>query len=178
MLRTALRVAVQALIVVLAAAGAAIASDLARSDGIPIVAEVEYDIFSKCMDSDVEAQAADAADLGARKAVLYVDARPAEEFAAERAAGALNAPYSVLDGASPEAIAAIRAEAARRKAVDVVVYGEIADPSAAGAAVDLAKPLAEQLVESGIPGVKHLAGGIAALKKNGVEIVRGNGGAP
>jgi len=178
MFRVALRIAAQALIIVLAAAGIAAATNLARQDGIPLVAQVEYDIFSQCADSDAEAQAASAAELGATgAAILYVDARPAEAFAAERAKGAVNAPYSVLFGATEEAIAAVKAEAAARKVDEIVVYGEFAEPGAGGGAVDVAKPLAEQLVERGLPGVKHFPGGLPALKKSGVDVVQGTGGA-
>jgi rhodanese-related sulfurtransferase len=177
MLRTALGIVVRAAIIVAATAGVAIAANAARSDGIPLIAEVEYDIFSQCEDSDVETQAAAAGDLRAGTGMLYVDARPAGEFAAGHADGALSAPYSVLDGAPPEAIAAIKAAAARGNVTEIVVYGEIADPGTAGATVDLAKPLAEQLVESGLVGVKHLEGGLGALKKSGVAIVTGTGGA-
>jgi hypothetical protein len=178
MLRIVLRIAAQALTIVLAAAGVAMATDLARSDGIPLVADVEYDIFSQCADSDAEAQAATASDLGAKgAAILYVDARTAEAFAAERVQGAVNAPYSVLFGASPEAILAVKAEAAARMVKEIVVYGELAAPGSGDGAVDVAKPLAEQLVESGLPGAKHFAGGLPALKKSGVQIVQGTGGA-
>jgi hypothetical protein len=178
MLRVTLTIIAQAVVIVLAAAGVATATDLARSDGLPLVAEVEYDIFSQCADSDVETQAASAAELGAGgAAILYVDARPAEAFAVERATGAVNAPYSVLFGATPEAIAAVKAEAAARKATEIVVYGELAEPGAAGGAVDVAKPLADQLLESGLEGVKHFAGGLPALKKTGVAVVQGSGGA-
>jgi hypothetical protein len=178
MLRVTLRIAVQALIIVLAAAGVATATDLARPDGIPLVAELEYDIFAPCVDSAAEAQAATAKDLGTTGAsILYVDARPAEAFAAEHAEGAVNAPYSVLFGASPEIIAAVKAEAAARKVKEIVVYGEISEPGSDGGAVGVAKPLAEQLVESGLPGVKHFAGGLPALKKSGVDVVQGPGGA-
>jgi rhodanese-related sulfurtransferase len=179
-LRVALRIALQALVVVLAAAGVAIASNAARTDGIALVAAVEYDIFAPCADSEAKTQAASAGDLGAGgAAILYVDARPAEAFAAEHAAGAVSAPYSVLFGAAPEAIASVRSEAAARKAKEIVVYGEIAEAARDGgvSGVDVAKPLAEQLVESGLPGAKHFAGGLAALKKSGVRVVQGTGGA-
>jgi len=178
MLRVALRTVAQAAVIVLAAAGVATATDLARSDGLPLVAEVEYDIFSQCADSDVETQAASAAELGAKgAAILYVDARPSEAFASERATGAVNAPYSVLFGATPEAIAAVKAEAGARKVEEIIVYGDLVEPGADGGVVDVAKPLANQLVESGLPGVKHFAGGLAALKKSGVAVVQGTGGA-
>jgi len=177
-LRVALRIALQALIILLVAAGVAIASNAARSDGIPLVADVEYDIFAPCADSDAESQAATAKDLGAGgAAILYVDARPAEAFGAERAKGAVNAPYSVLFGAAPEAIQAVKAEAVARNVKEIVVYGDLAEPGSDGGTVDVANPLAEQLVESGLPGVKHIAGGLPALKKSGVDVVQGTGGA-
>jgi hypothetical protein len=177
-MKTVARITWQAAAIVAAAFGIALATNAARSDGIPVVTDVEYDIFSQCEDSEVEALAASAADIGAaRGTVLYVDARPVEEFAKERAAGAVSAPYSVLFGASPEAIAAIKAEAVKKGAKEIVVYGEVGDPGAADGAVDVAKPLADQLLESGLSGVRHLAGGLGALKKRGVDVVKGQGGA-
>jgi rhodanese-related sulfurtransferase len=177
-MRTAVRIIWQAAAIAAAALLIAIATNAARPDGIPLVAQVEYDIFSQCEDSSAKAQAATSAELGAGQAgVLYVDARPAEAFAVGHAKGAVNAPYSVLFGAAPEAIAAVKAEIAKAGAKEVVVYGEIADPSAGGSTADLARPLADQLLENGVTGVKHVPGGLEALKKNGVDVVQGTGGA-
>lgn len=177
MLQVAFRIAWRAAAIVAASFAVAVVTNAARTDGIPLVAEVEYDIFSECADSDEKAEAASAGSLGAEKdGVLYVDARPAEAFAAERVAGAVNAPYSVLFGASPEAIAAVKAEAAKRGAKVIVVYGGIVDPAAPDGTVDVARPLADQLLESGIPGVKHVPGGLEALKKSGVDVVSPEGG--
>lgn len=175
---TAFRIVWQAGAILAGSFAVALATNAARPDGIPVVAEVEYDIFSKCEDSGARAEAAaEGAPAAGAGAVLYVDARPAEAFAAERAAGAVSAPYSVLFGASPEAIAAVKAEAAKRAAKEIVVYGEIPDPAAPGAAVDVARPLADQLLEAGLPGVKHAPGGLGALKKSGVDVVSSEGGA-
>jgi len=176
-MKTAARITLQAAAIVAAAFAVALATNAARSDGIPIVADVEYDIFSQCEDSAVEAVTASAADIGAAQStVLYVDARPAEEFAKERVASAVSAPYSVLFGAAPEAIAAVKAEAAKRGAGEIVVYGEISDPESPGSAIDVGGPLAAQLLESGLTGVKHVAGGLGALKKSGASVVQGGGG--
>jgi hypothetical protein len=176
--RVALRIVWRAAAIVAASFAVAIVTNAARPDGIPLVAGVEYDIFSECADSDARAEAASAGELGAKKgAVLYVDARPAEAFAAEHASGAVNAPYSVLFGASPDAIAAVKAEAAKRGAKEILVYGEVADPGAPDGAVDVARPLADQLLESGIAGAKHVGGGLATLKKSGVDVVSNVGGA-
>ena len=180
-MRTALRVVLQSLGIVAASAALAVGTNLTRPDGIPLVADVAYDIFAPCVDSEVQVTTAMAGDLAsaAAGAVLYVDARPAEDFAAGHARGAVNAPYSVLFGATDDDLARVKAAATGRSAKRVVVYGTLDDPEAPGGGVELAEQLAKQLVEAGIEGVEHVAGGLAALKKGGVETVqRTDGAAP
>ncbi|MBW2278306.1 MAG: hypothetical protein JRF63_12495, partial [Deltaproteobacteria bacterium] len=58
----------------------------------------------------------------------------------------------------------------------VIVFGTFADAQSTEQAVDLAEPLAQQLIEAEIVGVKHLEGGIDELKKTGVETVKKTGG--
>jgi hypothetical protein len=177
-MRTALRVVLQACGIVAASAALAVGTDLVRPDGIPLVADVAYDIFAPCVDSEVQVDAVGAGELAAAGgAVLYVDARPAEDFAVERASGAVNVPYSVLFGASDGDLAKVKAAVAERSAARVVVYGTLADPSADGGAVELAEQLAKQLVETGIQGVEHVVGGLEYLKKSGINTVQGGDGA-
>jgi rhodanese-related sulfurtransferase len=177
-MKTAIRVILQAAAIVAVSAALAVGTNLARPDGIPLVADVAYDIFAPCVDSEVQVGAADAADLAsAGRAVLYVDARPASDFAREHAEGAVNAPYSVLFGAADDDLARVEAAVAARGAARVVVYGTLADPEADGGAVELAEQLAKQLVEAGVRGVEHVAGGLPALKKGGVATVQGDDGA-
>lgn len=177
MAKTAVKVALQALLIVAASAVLAVVTNAARPDGIELITDVEYEIFAACKDSDVESEAADVGRLQAEDggAILYVDARPPEVFAVEHVTGAINVPYSALFGAAPEDIEKIKRVAAERGAVTVVVYGLYTDPEAPGESVDFAKPLAQQLVESGLAGAKHLEGGIAELKKTGVETVQQHG---
>jgi rhodanese-related sulfurtransferase len=177
-MKTAIRVILQAAAIVAVSAALAVGTNLARPDGIPLVADVPYDIFAPCVDSEVQVEAVTGADLAAAgETVLYVDARPAEEYAREHAKAAVNAPYSVLFGAADDDLARVKAAVAERGAARVVVYGTLADPSADGGAVELAEQLAKQLVEAGIRGVEHVAGGLETLKKSGVNTVQGDDGA-
>jgi rhodanese-related sulfurtransferase len=177
-MKTPYQVLLQACGIVVASAALAVGTNLARPDGIPLVADVPYDIFAPCVDSEVQVGAASAAELAAAgKAVLYVDARPAEDFAREHAAGAVNAPYSVLFGAADEDLAKVKAAATGRSAKRVVVYGTLAEPEAGGGGVELAEQLAKQLVEAGIQDVEHVTGGLETLKKSGINTVQGDDGA-
>jgi rhodanese-related sulfurtransferase len=178
MVKTIAVITLQAAGIVVIAAIVAIGTNAIRSDGIPLIAEIEYEIFAPCKDSEVESQAANVEDLASAggDAVLYVDARPAEAFTAEHVKGSINIPYSVLFGASKEDIARVKEEMATREAKTVIVFGKYAEPKSTEAAVDLAEPLAQQLIEAEVAGVKHLEGGIDELKKTGVETVKKSGG--
>ncbi|MDD5306945.1 MAG: rhodanese-like domain-containing protein [Deltaproteobacteria bacterium] len=174
---TAAKIVLQAFAITAAAAVVAIAVDLARPGGIPLVADAPYEIFAPCRDFEAHTRTATEADLEGRSDVLYVDARTAEDFAIEHVEGAVSAPYSVLFGAAAGEIDRIKAEAARRKASKVVVYGTTAAPDAPGREVDLAQPLAAQLSEAGVAGAGHAEGGLAAMKKAGLRTVKNPEGA-
>lgn len=173
---TVIRTLAQALAITAAAAAIAVATDLLRADGIPLVAEVPYDIFAPCRDSEAKPAAARAEEVGkSTAAVLYVDARPADLFAAEHVEGALSVPYSPLFGASSEDVARVVRAAKERAARSIAVYGVYLDPADPTRPVDLAKPLAEQLMEAELEGVGHVEGGLEALKKAGAPTVQAEG---
>ena len=174
MLKKSVMILLQSIALTAAAVVLAVGTNAVRSDGIPLVAEIPYEIFAACKDADVQSLAADTGELSARDAsVLLVDARPAHQFQSEHAEGAVNIPYSALFGASDADVAAIRNTAKERKASAVIVYGAYEDPDQPGVTVDFAKPLADQLTEAGIPNVRHIEGGLAALKKQGTPTVKG-----
>lgn len=159
-------------------AAIAVVTNAVRSDGIPLVTDIPYDIFAPCKDSETESQAASSDDLRAvdDAKVLYVDARPADAFKAEHVVNAINVPYSALFGASDEDIAKVKKAALDKGATTVIVYGELADAAAGGKTVDFGKPLAQQLIESGIKGVKHVEGGMEKIKQTGLKTTAENGG--
>jgi rhodanese-related sulfurtransferase len=177
MVRTGAKVMMQALLIVIASAAIAVGTNAVRSDGIELVTDVEYEIFAACKDSEAESEAARVDQLQEQspEAILYVDARPAEAFAIEHVEGSINIPYSALFGASDDDIEKVKRAAKGKNAVTIVVYGLYEDPSAPGEEVDFAKPLAQQLVESGIAGAKHLEGGMEQLKKTGITTVKDDG---
>ena len=172
----------QSIVIIAFSSGIALATNQIRPDGIPVVAKTAYDIFAPCRDSEASGRLTAVRSLGngALQRRLFVDARPGAAFAAEHAEQAVNIPYSVLFGASAEAVETLGKAIRAQNPESVVVYGAIAQPDAPGQQVDLARPLAAQLTEAGIQGVTYLEGGLDALKKAGartVQAVAGDGGA-
>ncbi len=178
MIKTALKISLQAAAVVLFSAIVAVTTNALRDDGIPLVTDVEYEIFAPCKDSEADSAAASTNDMTGSEAgnVMYVDARPVEAFALEHVETAVNVPYSVLFGAADADLASLKESIASKKPKTVIVYGVFADPADPSSKVDFAKPLALQLIDSGVAGVKHLEGGMEELKKNGARTVQGTGG--
>jgi hypothetical protein len=175
--REALKVLLQAVAITGFSAALAIGTNLARADGIPLVTDIPYEIFAPCRDSEVKAEALGEGeiDLASSDDILYVDARPAEEFAKAHVKDAVNTPYSPLFGAGAEDVAEVKAARQKLGATAIVVYGLYAEPGSEGAPVDLAESLAEQLIEEGLTGVRHAPGGLAELNRSGVSVVRTNG---
>lgn len=173
-MRYVLTILGKALVITAGAAAIAVTTNATRPDGIPLVTDVPYDIFSECRDAEAETEAVSEDELAASDAgaVLFIDARPAEQFAKAHAEGALNVPYSALFGAKPEDIEHINARVAEQQVDTVVVYGAYTDPANPGTTIDFGKPLADQLKAAGIKGVKHIGGGLEALKKLGLETVK------
>ncbi|MCU0660846.1 MAG: rhodanese-like domain-containing protein [Myxococcota bacterium] len=162
--------------IVAASFALALSANALRPGGIPIVAPVPYDIFAPCRDSEAKVESVCAQCLAGKTDVLYLDARPAEEFAAGHVEGALNVPYSVLQGASDDDVEKVRREAKARGLSALVVYGALQDPESTDGVIDLAKPLAEQLFEAGLSNARHYEGSLDELKKSAPWKVQG--GAP
>ena len=163
-------------------------TNLVRSDGIPLVTDIPYEIFAPCRDSEVRASAWEGdQNVGEKdQRIIYVDARPKELFEQERVQGAFNVPYSPLFGADRADIANLALEVKRRKAEILIVYGTMEAPRGASSEapanpsggeesatqVDLSRSLAEQLMESGLANVKHVKGGLAELNRMGAILVK------
>ena len=174
MLKTSFLVLAKSVALTAVAVLIAVVTNAVRADGIPLITDIPYEIFSAC--KDAEAESAEVSDTSALKNshdTLFVDVRPKAQFDAERVAGAVNLPYSALFGASPEDVEKVKKSAAAGEKKSVVVYGIFRELDSEALEVDLAKPAAEQLVESGIANVRHIEGGLAAMKKLGVETVKG-----
>ena len=174
MLKTSLLTLAKSVALTAAAVLIAVVTNAVRADGIPLVTDIPYEIFSACKDAEAESAAvSDTAALKNADDTLFVDVRPKARFDAERVAGAVNLPYSALFGASADDVENVRKSASDGKIKSIVVYGTFRELDSEALEVDLAKPAAEQLVESGMSNVRHIEGGLAAMKKLGVETVQG-----
>lgn len=169
------KILVQVMCLTAASFAVALSANAVRPDGIPLVAQVPYDIFAPCRDSEVQVQAICAECVAGKTDMLYVDARSAEAFATGHVDGAINAPYSVLAGASASDVAAVKSAATQRGVSTIVVYGAVDDLEAPGQSIDLGKPLAEQLAEAGLTGARHYEGSLDELKNTATWTVQGGG---
>ena len=170
-MRSSSKTLIQSSVIISISSLIGIATNGIRKDGIPLVATTPYEIFTTCKDSEASSSGTTADDLVGAP-ILYVDARTSEEFASVHMEGAINLPYSVLFGASKEGVAKVKDAAKKSAVTSVVVYGLQSSPDDPTVKTDLAKPLAEQLIEAGIPGVKHVAGGLDALNKTTPQPVK------
>jgi rhodanese-related sulfurtransferase len=124
-----------------------------RAEGIDLVAQVEYEIYVPCPESQAESETMTAENARAQEDVLYVDARPEEDFAREHIKGAVSLPYPLLGDPPPEKI-----EALKRRSVPIVTYG-------GGGRDQSGKMMADLLTELGVPDVSHLEGGLKSWRE-------------
>ena len=177
MAKTVIKIIIQAAVIIGVAAIIAMVTNAARKDGIPLITDIPYEIFAPCKDSEAISENVTADELlKSGENVLYVDARPKAIFDKEHIKGAINVPYSALFGAAPEDVAKVAKEAKNRGVKSVIVYGEYEDPGSPGNKVDFGKPLAEQLLEAKVEGVRHVEGGLGTLNSKGISTVKTNGG--
>lgn len=142
------------------AAGAtvlALAVNLGRPGGLPLVADAPYQTLVPCPEpgGPVEAVPADDPGLGSPRTYL-VDARTADEFALGHLPGAVNVPYDWLDPVPEDALRRLAEDIARSRATRVVVYGD-------GGRPDSGEHLGREISGRGIRNVHHLVGGAPAV---------------
>jgi rhodanese-related sulfurtransferase len=173
MLKKSLITLAQSIVITAVAVTVALMTNAVRSKGIPLIADVPYDIFSTCKDSKSTVPQHVSTVSAWSQNALAVDAGPKPQFDAEHVKDAINVPYSALFGASAEDIEAVRRAVTLKNASNVIVYGTFLDPENPLQKVDFAKPLADQLTESGLENVFHIEGGLDAMKKQGAPTVKG-----
>jgi len=164
--RLALRVAV----LVALPALAALAVDLARPDGLPLVADTDYrnEILVPCPENPLEAKAVALADLPADFAGLtVVDARSQGEYLAGHVPHAISIPHRTLHTADAAFKAALAKDLEPLRGVPgakILVCGD--ERTGSG------RDFAAVLLDSGFSGVRYLAGGCAAWEAAGRQIER------
>lgn len=154
-------VVIDALVAGLLLSGLGLTFNALYSDGIPLVADKEYDILVPCPEPLGEVFPVEPDGLS-QEGTVVIDAREPEQFDEWHWAGASNVPFDFLDPVSPDKVADIIRTRARR----IAVYGDGDDP-------DSGRELARELAGRGARNVFFVPGGAPALM-----VGKGNGGAP
>ena len=132
----------------------AIGVNLARKDGIPLVAPEPYRIFVPCPEPSGEIFPIEPSSVrwgGERE--LVIDARAAGEFQQWHAPGARHVPFDFLEPVPDPLIEELIATRSSR----VVVYGDGQKP-------DTGEELASELSGRGMLNVHFVPGGVAAVR--------------
>lgn len=160
--KSSLRIAIvgtirDAAIVAAASIVIALGFNAARSNGIPLFSQQEYDIIVPCPEpvGDPEKMAAD--DTRIKEAVsMVLDVRSKAEYASWHIDGALSQPFDWLGPPVDEEVAALAKQVAASRAKRVIVYGDGDDP-------DSGREWARLLSGARIKNVFFVVGGAPAM---------------
>jgi rhodanese-related sulfurtransferase len=148
-----------AALVVLLSAVVGFGGNALRSDGLPLVATEDYEIFVPCPEPRGEVDRVEPGDPRVRaERTLLLDARSADAFAAWHVDGARHLPFDYLDAVGDADVRSV----AGSGAAQVIVYGDGGDP-------DSGEELARELAGRGVRNVAYVAGGAPALHTGGAE---------
>lgn len=155
----ALRWLGQALLLTLASSLLGLLVNAVRADGLPLLAERPYEIYTDCPELTAQATPLAAAEAsGLLGAVQVIDARSQPEFAAGHAPGAISLPYSALAPPDAARIAPLKGFGPGR----ILVVGDTE--------LDSGQLLAADLASAGLNGVRFVAGGFAAWRAAGLPV--------
>lgn len=125
--------------------------NLARPQGLALVAEQPYEIYVPCPITTKEAAPAGLDELCQDlSCLLVVDARPGDEYEKAHIPGAVSIPYDPLRQLDEKTLSELR----QAKALGILVYGDLG--------IDSGKLLADELASAGLRGVRYLQGGFPA----------------
>ncbi len=143
-----------AALITAASAVVALVVNTARSDGLPLVAEEEYQILVPCPEPLGEVEGLPPAEMTrSDEGTLVLDAREEAAFEAWHLPGARSVPFDFLESTPRAQIERIAGSGAQR----VVVYGDGEDP-------DSGRELAREIAGQGIRNLWFVEGGAPALK--------------
>ncbi len=129
-------------------------------EGIPFVAEREYDIMVPCPEPGGEVSPMAAGDARLRDPRTFiVDARDASDYGTWHFREALNLTYDYLDPTPDASIEALARAIARSLSQQVLVYGDGDDP-------DTGEQLGKEISGKGIKNVFFLKGGAPLLRQD------------
>lgn len=142
-----------------------VAFNALRPHGIELVARSPYEIYVPCPESLAKAETVSTEAARRSGAVLYLDARPVEDYERAHIKGAVSFPYPILEDPDPR-----RVEALKTKGLPIVTYCD-------GGRSRFGEMMAKLLTELGVPNVTHLEGGLEAWRSQSGEVEAGSGGA-
>jgi len=130
--------------------------NLARPQGLELVADEPYEIYVPCPIATKEAVPARLDELCEDLSCLFVvDARPEAEYQKAHIPGAVSIPYDPIRALDAEQLSRLR----QVKGAGILVYGD--------REIDSGKLLADELASAGLRGVRYLQGGFFAWLEAG-----------
>jgi len=135
--------------------------NFARSEGIPLVAEQEYEILVPCPEPLKETDPVEpAAALQPEEGTVLIDARFPEDFEEWHVKAARHIEFDYLEPVNPEIVVELIHAGARK----VIVYGDGDDP-------DSGREMSRELAGRGLKNVFYVKGGAPALREAAGEEV-------
>lgn len=145
------------LVVSIAAAAGLFVNAFLNPNGIPLIAEQEYETLVPCPEPGGPVTSVEATDsLLTSEKTFWIDARPGEAFDRWHHPKAVNVTYDYLDPTPDDLIRELARKIARSKAQRVFVYGDGDDP-------DTGEQLGREISGKGIRNVFFITGGARAL---------------
>lgn len=149
------------LVVGIASAVGLVVNGFFNPNGIPLLAEREYEILVPCPEPGGEVTPASAVEaLTDSERAFWMDARSTQDFNRWHHPAAVNVTYDYLDPTPNPIIEKIARNIARSRAQRVFVYGDGDDP-------DTGEQLAREISGKGIRNVFFIRGGAPALQEQG-----------
>jgi rhodanese-related sulfurtransferase len=132
--------------------------NLARPQGLELVAKKPYKIYVPCPIATKAAASARLRELCQDLSCLFVvDARTQAEYQKAHIPGAVSIPYDPIRPLDEETLSELR----RAKGLGILVYGDLQ--------INSGKLLADELASAGLRGVRYLEGGFPAWEQAGRE---------
>ncbi len=131
--------------------------NLARPQGLELVAQKPYKIYVPCPIATKAAASARLRELCQDLSCLFlVDARPQAEYQEAHIPGAVSIPYDPIRPLDEETLAELR----RAKGLGILVYGDLQ--------INSGKLLADELASAGLRGVRYLRAAFRPGSRRGV----------
>jgi rhodanese-related sulfurtransferase len=155
------RVILEAVVIGVLLSAVGLIFNFVRAEGIPLVAEREYEILVPCPEPIKETDPVEPSEaLQPQEGTLVIDARFPEDFEEWHVPAARNIEFDYLEPVDVEIVKELIHTGARM----VIVYGDGDDP-------DSGREMSRELAGTGLKNVFYVQGGVSALRKAAGEEV-------